>query len=114
MVWSMNCESCDAAEELLDGRDHGLGVDQVVRHRRVDVLVDGHLLLDGPLHPHQADAELVLQQLAHARTRRLPRLSMSSTPPDVLRAGGRRYSMTPEEVVRRQRLLVDRHLGVAA
>ena len=53
------------AEELLDRRDHRLGVDQVVRHRRVDVLMDRHLLLDGALHADQADAELVLQQLAH-------------------------------------------------
>ena len=53
------------AEELLDRRDDRLGVDQVVRHRRVDVLVDGHLLLDRPLHADEADAELVLQQLAH-------------------------------------------------
>ena len=30
-----------------------------------DLLVDGHLLLDGALHAHEADAELVLQQLAH-------------------------------------------------
>ena len=51
-------------EELLDRRDDRLGVDQVVRHRRVDVLVHGHLLLDRPLHPHQADPELVLEQLA--------------------------------------------------
>ena len=51
-------------EELLDRGDDGLGVDQVVRHRRVDVLVDRHLLLDGALHAHEADAELVLEQLA--------------------------------------------------
>ena len=52
------------AEELLDRGDDRLGVDEVVRHRRVDVLVDGHLLLDGALHPHEADPELVLEQLA--------------------------------------------------
>ena len=52
------------AEELLDRRDDRLGVDQVVRHRRVDVLMDRHLLLDGALHAHEADAELVLEQLA--------------------------------------------------
>ncbi len=55
-----------AAEELLDRRHHRLGVDQVVRHRRGHFLVDGHLLLDRPFHAHQADAELVLQQLADA------------------------------------------------
>ncbi len=52
-------------EELLDRRDHGLRVDQVVRHRRIDVLMHGHLLLDRPLHAHQADPELVLEQFAH-------------------------------------------------
>ena len=41
----------------------GLRVDQVVGHRRVDVLVDRHLLLDRPLHAHEPDAELVLEQL---------------------------------------------------
>ena len=51
-------------EELLDRGDDGLRVDQVVRHRRVDVLVDRHLLLDRPLHAHEPDAELVLEQLA--------------------------------------------------
>ena len=52
------------AEELLHRRDHRLGVDEVARHRVLDVLVDGHALLDGALHPHEADAELVLEQLA--------------------------------------------------
>ena len=50
-------------EELLDRRDDRLRVDEVVRHRRVDVLVHGHLLLDGSLHADQADAELVLEKL---------------------------------------------------
>src|SRR6185436_13142605 len=50
-------------EELLDRRDDGLGVDQVVRHRGVDVLMDRHLLLDRALHAHEADAELILEQL---------------------------------------------------
>src|ERR1017187_1769857 len=51
-------------EEFADGRHHRLGVHQVVRHGRRHLLVDAHLLLDGALHAHQADAELVLQQLA--------------------------------------------------
>ena len=51
-------------EELLDRGDHGLAVDQIVRHRGVDVLVHGHLFLDGPLHPHEPDPELVLEELA--------------------------------------------------
>src|ERR1043165_2372876 len=52
------------AEELLDRGDDRLGVDEVVRHRGVDVLMHRHLFLDGALHAHQADAELVLQELA--------------------------------------------------
>ena len=53
------------AEELADRRHHGLGVHQVVRHGRGHFLVHGHLFLDGALHADQADAELVLEQLAH-------------------------------------------------
>ena len=52
-------------EELADGGHHRLGVHQVVRHGRGHFLVDRHLFLDGALHAHQADAELVFQQLAH-------------------------------------------------
>ena len=52
-----------AAEELAHRRRHGLGVDQVVRHRRVD-LDRAHPLADRALHAQQADAELVLHQLA--------------------------------------------------
>ncbi len=54
------------AEELADAGHDGLGVDEVVRHGRGHLLVDAHLLLDGPLHPDETDAELVLEQLAHA------------------------------------------------
>src|SRR5208282_3201667 len=53
------------AEELADGRGDRLGVHQVVRHGRGHLLVHGHLFLDGAFHAHQADAELVFQQLAH-------------------------------------------------
>ena len=56
-------------EELADRRHHRLGVHQVVRHRRGHLLVHAHLFLDGALHAHQPDAELVFQQLpdrAHA------------------------------------------------
>jgi len=53
-----------APEVLLDhGRDR-LGVDEVVGHERVDLLRHAHALLDGALHPHEADAVLVLHQLA--------------------------------------------------
>src|SRR5260370_41124508 len=46
---------------LDDGGD-GLRVDEVVRHQVRDVR-DGHALLDRALHPREADAELVLEQL---------------------------------------------------
>ena len=52
------------SEELADGRHDGLGVDQVVRHGRRELLIDAHLFLDGALHADEADAELVLHQLA--------------------------------------------------
>ena len=51
-------------EELANRGHDRLRVDQVVRHRRRHFLVDRHLLLDGALHPDQADAELVLEELA--------------------------------------------------
>ena len=52
-----------AAEELAHRRGHRLGVDQVVRHGRVD-LDRAHALAHRALHAQQADAELVLHQLA--------------------------------------------------
>ena len=51
------------AEELAHGGGRRLGVDQVLRHDRVD-LDRGHALLDRALHAQQADAVLVLHQLA--------------------------------------------------
>ena len=53
------------SEELADRGHHRLGVHQVVRHRRRHFLVHAHLFLDGAFHADQADAELVLQQLAY-------------------------------------------------
>ena len=53
-----------AAEELFQGRDHRLGVDEILGHGRGQVGADGHLLLDGPLHAGQADPEGVLDELA--------------------------------------------------
>ena len=53
-----------AAEELLEGGDDRLGVEQVLGHGGRQVGSDGHLLFDGPLHPRQADAERVLDELA--------------------------------------------------
>ena len=53
------------SEELANRGHHRLGVHQVVRHRRRHFLVHAHLFLDGAFHADQADAELVLQQLAY-------------------------------------------------
>ena len=53
------------SEKLADGGHHRLGVHQVVRHGRRHLLVHRHFFLDGALHAHQADAELVLEQFAH-------------------------------------------------
>ena len=53
------------AEELLDGGGDGPDVDEALGGDDVHVL-DGHALPDDPLHAGKADAELVLQQLAHA------------------------------------------------
>ena len=52
-------------EELLDGRSHRADVDQSLRRNNVQIL-NGHALADNALHAGEADAELVLQQLAHA------------------------------------------------
>ena len=51
------------AEELAHRRRRRLGVDQVVRHHRVDI-DRAHALADRALHAQQADAVLVLHQLA--------------------------------------------------
>ena len=51
------------AEELLQRRHHGADVDQRLRRDRLDVL-GRHPLADHPLHPGEAGAELVLDELA--------------------------------------------------
>ena len=51
------------AEELLQRRHDGTDVDQGLRRDRLDVL-GRHPLADHPLHPGEAGAELVLDQLA--------------------------------------------------
>ena len=53
-----------APEVLLDHRAHGLRVDEVVRHQRVDLLRHAHALFDGALHADETDAILILHQLA--------------------------------------------------
>src|SRR5690606_11795927 len=51
------------AKELAYGRRRRLGVDQILRHDRVD-LDRRHALLDGTLHAQEADTILVLHQFA--------------------------------------------------
>ena len=53
------------AEELLDRRHHRADVDQGLRGDGLDVL-GGHALTHDSLHPAEADADLVLDQLADA------------------------------------------------
>src|SRR5262249_46334400 len=52
------------AKELPDRRGHRLGINQGARHGGLHLLMDGHLFLDRPFHPDQAQSELVLEQLA--------------------------------------------------
>ena len=51
------------AEEFAHRRGRRLGVDQILRHHRVD-FDRGHALLDRALHAQQADAILILHQFA--------------------------------------------------
>ena len=51
------------AEKFLECGGNRFVVDQLLRHQGLDIL-QAHLLLDGPLHPNQADAEMVLYELA--------------------------------------------------
>ena len=63
LVWSMNCESCEPPKNSFIAATTGrmlisaFGV-------AVSGSCDRHALLDHPLHAQQADAELVLDQLA--------------------------------------------------
>ncbi len=50
------------AEKLLQGRRDRLVVDELLRHEGFDIL-QAHLLLDGPLHAHKPDAEMILDEL---------------------------------------------------
>src|SRR6185436_16250694 len=98
-------------EELLDRRDDGLGVDQVVRHGRVDVLMDRHLLFDGALHAHEADAELVLEQLADCTDAAVTEVVDVIDAADVL-AQAEQVVDDDVEIFRRHGLLRDRRLKV--
>src|SRR5215470_14424614 len=52
------------AKELTDSRARRLGIDEILRHDRVDI-DRGHALADGPLHAEKAQPVLVLHQLAY-------------------------------------------------
>ena len=60
----MNCESCERPKYSFTTARDRLGVDEVVRHERLDLLRHAHALFDRALHADQADAVLVLHQLA--------------------------------------------------
>jgi hypothetical protein len=59
----MNCDSWDEPKNSRTAAAAGFGVDQVLRHDRVDI-DRRHALLDRPLHAQQAQAVLVLHELA--------------------------------------------------
>ena len=94
------------AEEFADGRHHRLGVDQVVRHGRRHFLIHAHLFLDGALHAHQADAELVLHQLADGAHAAVAKVIDVVHYADVL-AQLEQVTDGPVEVFRRQGALVE-------
>ena len=62
-VWSMNCDELRGAEELLQRGDDRADVDDRLRRDRVRVL-GGEALADDALHPVEADAEGLLDELA--------------------------------------------------
>ena len=94
-------------EELADGRHHRLGVDQVVRHGRRQLLIHAHLFLDGALHAHQADAELVLHQLADGAHAAVAQVIDVVHHADVL-AQLEQVADGRVEILRRQRAVIER------
>ena len=94
------------AEELTNRGHHWLGVDEVVRHRRRHLLVDRHLFLDGALHADEADAELVLHQLADGAHAAVAKVIDVVDDADVL-AQLEQVADRAVEVLRRQRALVE-------
>ena len=95
------------AEELADRRHHRLGVDEVVRHGRVQLLIHAHLFLDGALHAHQADAELVFHQLAHGAHAAVAQMVDIVHHADVL-AQLEQVADGRIEILRRQRAMIQR------
>ena len=53
-----------ATKELVNGPSNWLSVDDIVQHHRLGIL-QGHALLDRPLHPNQSNPELGLQQFSN-------------------------------------------------
>ena len=110
-VWSMNCDSCDEPKNSLIAAITGL---ELIRSCGIAESMSWwtrHLLLDRPLHAHEADAELVLQQLADRAHAAVAEVVDVVDAADVL-LQAQQVLDDAEEVVRAQRLLVDRHLGV--
>ncbi len=77
----MNWDSGEEPKNSFDDRRDRADVDEALRRDGVEIL-HGHALADDALEAGEADAELILQQLAHAaQRRRLPRWSISSVVP---------------------------------
>ena len=72
LVWSMNCDSCERAEELAHRRRRRLGVDQVMRHHGVD-LDRAHALADRRSMRSRPRRNWFSISSPTERTRRLPR-----------------------------------------
>ena len=94
-------------EELTYCGDDRLGVDQVMRHGSYHFLVHRHLFLDRPLHPDQANAELVLQQLADCADAAIAKMIDVVHLPDIF-AELEQVSDNGVEISRLQNALLER------
>ena len=63
LVWSMNCDSCDEPKNSRTAAAAGLALIRSCG-MIVSISTEAHALLDRALHAQQADAILVLHQLA--------------------------------------------------
>ena len=77
-----------------------------MRHSRVDVLVDGHLFFDRPLHADQSDAELILEELADCPDATIPEVVDVIGAADILVQAHQVFDY-PIKIVGAQRLLLD-------
>jgi hypothetical protein len=104
----MNCESWDDPKNSLMTAETGLVVDELLRHQRLDVL-QAHAFLDGTLHAHEADAVLVLDQLAHGPHAAVPEMvDVVDLADAVLQLDQIAHHL--EDVLAAQRALLQRHL----